>query len=164
MAATNSFHAIEKNQIQQIKILSKALDQSHDDYTKMLLDNYKVSSCLDLSRDQAAELIRGLRQTEGQRSAAVIQEAHQGKKYDNLQGRMNYLASPAQLRLVEVLWSHVSRALPGEPQQKALNHFLSRYGVKSLLWMPKAKVRTVVNAIEAMRATKFEKERTAVVS
>ncbi len=48
---------ITKGQIQLIKIAQKELGIEDDDYRSMLISRYRVSSCTQLTRDQAGALI-----------------------------------------------------------------------------------------------------------
>lgn len=144
-------------QIRQIKATSKNLGQTDDEY-RIMLASWGVDSCTKLSYRDANDLLRHMRATlQGKTTADV---AAQGRtKFDRLAGRPGHFASPAQLRLVEVLWSQVHRQRDATARRQALDTFLqNRFNVMGLEQLEGNDVPKVLIALKAMLAQRDKKD------
>lgn len=91
--------SITKKQIQLIHIAKQQLSIDDDTY-KELLANYNVTSSKDLTQFQAEHLLRHLRS----KGFRIVKTARNKAK---IGGKTIKLASPAQLKLIEVLKSNI---------------------------------------------------------
>lgn len=72
------------------------------------------------------------------------------KKYDSL-GLRPGMATPAQLRLIEVLWAQVSRAGTAAERAAALNAFLSnRFHRSHIEMVERSLVQKIVKTLNTM--------------
>lgn len=142
---------IEPNQIQQIKILSKTLGQSDEEYRGMLKEAYGVTSCTQLLFHQAEELIPKLRAL-ANTDRPTDSHGWGRTRYEDLRGRPAHFASPAQLRLIEVLWKTVSHTHDPRARAKALDTFLrNRFHILGIMSIEADQVQKVVKTLEAMQ-------------
>jgi len=133
---------ITKQQIKTIHVLIHRIGMSDEDYRAMLMDNFGVSSCKQLRSNQAKQLIQTLYKLSGQKPK---------KRFDELNHRPSYFASPAQLRKIEAMWANVSYKKTARERRRALNAFIKRItGVSDLLWLQANDVHKVIKAIQTM--------------
>lgn len=150
---TTATHA----QIRVLKAAQRALGIDQDTWCEMLQRGYQVASCTLLTEQQADELTDRL----------VAEARHQGvwtrsktnqprrnrarKKYDELGMRVG-MATPAQLRLIEVKWADVSRYSDPRKVADALAAFIEkRFRKGGLLALKGTDVSRVVRALDAMK-------------
>lgn len=145
-------------QIKVIHVLSKVLGQTSGDYQDMLHDGFGVTSSKDLDQKQAHDLVEHLLRLADKRQGGTP-----GKlPYEELQGRSTYLASPAQLRLIDVLWSQVTTQPVGPDRVYALEKFLrNRFRIGGMSWLKRCDVQKVITAIRAMASQKLNKREAA---
>lgn len=130
-------------QYRQIHGLVRLLGMNDEAYRDMLRDRYQVESSKQLSTQQRSSLIKSLRE----------QVHGKAQKFNELSGRAKHKASPAQLRAIEAMWAHVSRAETSEDRRKALNAFCKRLtGVEVVTWICKEDAKVLIKAIHAMGA------------
>jgi phage-related protein len=137
--------------IRLIHTLKSKLALSDDDYRAML-SSYNKTSSTSLSDSQAKELTQTLTTMAVKRGVWKKPAGRSYKrKWDELGDRPG-MASPAQLRKLEVMWSKVSRQPDAESRSEALVKFVMKItGVSQLDWMEPVHVRKVIRAIEAMQ-------------
>jgi hypothetical protein len=125
----------------------KAVRGMSDDAYRDALSQWGVQSCTQLNKTQAANLIRVWRQ-------AAIREGRmkpKHQKFNEYAGRDDEWATPRQLRLIDVLWSTVSRA-PAKKRGDALDTFLyNRFGIAGMGQVKRDMVGAIVATIEAMK-------------
>ena len=90
-------------QIKKIHTLKNVLGLDDDTYRQMLL-SFDVCSSKDLTQAEAEIFIDIL-----QNDAKYIQKNNY-KKYDEFAGRDEKMATPSQLRKLEVVWACISKA------------------------------------------------------
>jgi hypothetical protein len=146
--------AITKAQIKMIHCLKSALEIDDPTYREILDTWFQVGSSKDLTAAQAETLIRELK--EKAVSAGVWEQRPvRKKKFDEWEGRRGDMASPPQLRKIEVMWSEVSRIEDPEGRKKALRSFLERIAkVSDLRFLDFEGAGKVINALNSMRKRK----------
>lgn len=140
-------------QRQQIAILRKRLNIEDDVYRDEMLGYYGVNSSKDLTARQAGELLFKLITLA--KEAGVYQSKKkynfQKYKYNNLAGRENKMATPAQLRMIEAMWFRVSIYNDDEARAGALKKFSKKITEKeNLRFLTKSDITTLKTAIERM--------------
>jgi len=145
---------ITKQQIRIIHTLKSRLGMSDEQYRSMVQEVHGFSgTSKDLSFVEAARLITRLKRPAVERG--LWQEP--GRKYDDLDRRPG-MASPAQLRMIEAMWSGVSYHHNRAKQQSAIRKFVFRIAGKSdLRFLTSVDARKVVNAIKNMKGRRHEK-------
>jgi hypothetical protein len=137
---------------QQIKIihtLKSRLKLDESDY-RALLSSYGVESSKELSYLLAKELVSKL-QT---RAEAAQVSTPKEKRFDKM-GERPGMATPAQLRKIEVCWMEVSRAPTDDAKRKALVVFLrNHFEVSALEWISSDMASKVIRTIQAMKKQK----------
>lgn len=143
---------IAPSQIKAIKTVIGKMGMDDEDYRHMLHSRYNgVTSCKELTWRQAEELLEHLN---GQGKQGRTQSAPTRKdlKYTDMDSRPGF-ASGSQCRLVDAMWSQVTRAEGEEDAEKALNSFCNRIlGVAGLRMVKAWQVEKIVKALEAMGA------------
>ncbi|HOW51791.1 MAG TPA: regulatory protein GemA [bacterium] len=144
---------ITKDQIKRIHILKAALGWTEDKYRDVLAFKYGVESSKELEALAAAALINDMEQqaiAAGKWQKRPAKAPEKKRKYDELLGRDPFLASPAQLRMIEAMWQQVARS--PEPD-KALGHFLKRIvKCEHITWIDKNDAHKVIKALQQMGA------------
>lgn len=153
---------IAASQIKAIKTVIGKLGMDDEFYRHMLHSRYGATSCKDLSWKQAEELLTHLNGAPvGARTCpARLLDGDCNKggprprpyKYTDMDSRPGF-ASGAQCRLLDALWSQVTRTEDEEAKEKALNSFCHRItGVAGLRMVKTWQVEKIVKALEAMGA------------
>ena len=143
-------------QRQQIQILRKQIGLDEDTY-RDILSEYGVKSSLKLNYNDADDLINRLRTKAAELG---INKEHNMNclKYENLKNRPRGMASPAQLRLINVLWKNVSTKETDAEKEQDLNRFLVKItGKRHMHFLEQSDVQKVIKAIKTMQK-KDEKE------
>jgi hypothetical protein len=148
-----------RSQVKWIHVLKSKLGLSDDNYRAML-DGYGVKSSLDLPMRRAYDLIQRM-ENQAVLAGTWTPSLKDRGRYSKLQGR-DGMASPAQLRKIEAMWSFVSRQPTPEEKTKALHVWLEkRFHIGRLEWVKADQVGKVIGALEAMVKQKEEKDGTA---
>jgi hypothetical protein len=147
---TTPVKKVDRGQIKTIHTLKGKLGLDDDTY-RAVLSTYGVESSTALTWRQAEDLIADLRVKAGQ---PADRHYLPRKRHADMDGRPS-MATGAQCRLLEAMWSQVSRAEPGEAREKAFNKFIKRIvGVEALRFVRIFDVERIVKALEGMGATK----------
>ncbi|MFZ4857946.1 MAG: regulatory protein GemA [Desulfuromonadaceae bacterium] len=144
---------IAPSQIKAIHAVTNKLGLDDETYRHILHSRFNVDSCKDLTWRQAKELLESLN-GEGKGGSRFKVQGSQSRtrKYTDLDGRPGF-ASGKQLRMLDALWSQVTRAEDEESKEKALNGFCHRIaGVAGLRMVKMYQVEKIVKALEAMGA------------
>lgn len=146
---------IAPSQIKAIHAVVGKLGLDDETYRHILHSRFSVTSCKDLSWRQAEELLTALN-GQGKASAPLSHRKRSVSrvelKYTDMDSRPGF-ASGAQCRLVDAMWSQVTRAEDEEAQEKALNSFCHRIlGVAGLRMVKTWQVEKIIKALEAMGA------------
>lgn len=142
---------IAPSQIKAIHAVVGKLGLDDETYRHIMHSRFSVTSCKDLSWRQAEELLEVLN-GQGKAGQAKAAPARHALKYTDMDSRPGF-ASGAQCRLIDAMWSQVTRAEGDEDREKALNSFCHRItGVAGLRMVKTWQVEKIVKALEAMGA------------
>lgn len=137
-------------QIKKIKTLQGKLGLGDEGY-KLLLSNYWVKSCTELTDKEAGDLIDKL-EAMAVEQGVWTPKPRTDKKYDNLAKRDGF-ATPKQCRMIEAMFREVSWY---KDKPKAFDHafrnFLHRIAhVDDVTFVVKEDVSKVIKALERMQ-------------
>jgi hypothetical protein len=146
--------SITKAQIKVVHSLKSALQLDDPTYRAILGEWFQVGSSKDLSSAQAEVMIRELKEIAV--SAGVWeQRPARKKKFDEFEGRRGGMATPAQLRKIDVMWKEVSRVTEPEGRKNALRAFLERVvKISDPRFLNSEAAGKVINALNSMRKRK----------
>ena len=133
-------------QIKKIHTLKKMLGIDEDLYKEMLSD-FGVNSSKNLSFDAANIFIEQLE------SVAISKNLWKKNplKYEDLV-RDSEMATPAQLRLIEVLWGQTICSDTPKSRKKALRTFLQKkFKNDDVMFLTRKKASSVINGIKEMK-------------
>jgi len=163
--ARNTRKNIEKPitaaQIKRIHTIVSILQISDGTYRAALESRFNVASCKDLTLNQAQSFIRELDEAALQvQESAQRAELHKRMEesrqswnlpYSDLDNRPG-MASGAQLRKIEVMWSEVSIVPEPEARSRALRRFVFRIAqVADMRFLDLEGAGKVITALEAMK-------------
>lgn len=144
-----------KPQIKKIKTLQGKLGIADEQY-RLLLSDFWVESCTKLTEKEADEFIGKLEALALDKgvwkkySPLTTHPSSLSKKYDNLGNRPG-MASPPQLRLIEVMWRNVSFTHDPHKRDLALRKFILKIAeVDDLPFLTSQGASKVITAIEYM--------------
>ena len=128
-------------QIRKIHTLKSILCLSDEKYKK-ILKSFDVCSSKELTSTEADIVINILEEEV---------KIFQLKKYDNLIGRDNVMATPLQLRKIEITWKEICNDKSHENVKKTLRTYLKKhfyiYDLKFLTKVRAGKIISVLNKI-----------------
>lgn len=125
---------LTNKQLSKIHTLKTKKGISEENYRDALL-SYGVKSSKSLTKEQAAHFI------------SVLEGKPQRKKYAELEGRYEYLATPAQLRYIEKLWEKIAR----DKSKDALRAFIkSKVDVDDVTFLTKQKAAKIIYILQKM--------------
>lgn len=143
-----------KEQRKKIGCLRKLLGLKDDLYREMLFERFNAVSSTKLTISQANEFYKELKKKaieEGLIKPRSI-NAFQKYNYNNLNNRDSDMATPKQLRMIEAMWSEVSRIQNTKDRKTALNTFINRIcGVENIRFLKKSAVAKIIKAIKSMK-------------
>jgi phage-related protein len=140
---------IAARQIKRIHVIKSSLKLSDDSYRDML-SGYGVSTSKHLNFAAAAELIVKMESLLARMRVNNKQRPQSQMKFDDL-GDRDEMASPAQLRKIDVMWRNVSRQPDARSRSVALEKFLQRIcGISKMEWLEPGHVKKVIKALERM--------------
>lgn len=138
-------------QNRKIHTLKRALAWDDATYQAALKGQVGVETSKGLPIQQAKKVIGHLEEL----AVRAGVWTRQGRRFDHLDGRSVDMATPKQLRLIEVMWGQVSRATTNAAREKALRAFVKRITkAADLRFLRKHQAEKVVKALEKMGATK----------
>ncbi len=136
-------------QIKRIHVLKSALKLSDESYLD-ILSGYNVSSSKYLEFAEAAELIVKLESMITRMRVNNTYRPQTQKKFDDLGNRPG-MASPAQLRKIDVMWRNVSRQTDQIARERARDSFIYNIcKIKKIEWLEPRHVKKVIRALEKM--------------
>lgn len=158
---TTSSGMIDRWQIKMLHVLKSKLQLTEDEYRRRVEDMSVFGrSCKDLTFEEAEMLIalwRGEAIEKGVWKEGRRRPGGFKKKYENL-GRRPGMGTPAQLRMIEGMWSDVSRYNHAVERERALRAFIAkRYKVSDITFLSSRDVCSVVKALESMKADATKK-------
>lgn len=146
-------------QIKKIKALQRALNLDDATY-RDILQQFGVNSASFLDYRQAGDLINLLE--EKAVAAGVWEKRPLNLKYQEYEGRPEYMAAPSKLRKIEALWKEVSYHTHAEARQQALYNFLNNKVNKGLLTaLTDKEANKVIAILNRMKITKNQERRKA---
>jgi len=146
-------------QIRKIHILKSKLKISDSDYREILY-SYNVKSSKDMDYLNAAKLIDTL----AKEAMAQNLWVELPKKYFQLE-RVNKMATPAQLRMIEGLWWELSYQRTDEFARKSLRRTLrKKLKIDDIMFLTKKDANKAINMIKAMKRDREARGRTLVSS
>lgn len=129
-------------QIKKIHTLKNVLGLDDDTYRQMLL-SFGVCSSKNLTKSEADIFIEIL-----QNDTKHIQKNNY-KKYDEFAGRDEKMATPSQLRKLEVVWACISKA---EDKSATLRQFIKKqFYVDDLRFLTKARASQIIAVLEKIK-------------
>jgi len=139
-------------QIREIHILKNIIALSEERYRKMLR-SFDVCTSKDLTETEANVLIDSLKII-----AKSLAKRYQ-KKYEDLAGRDTNMATPAQLRKMEVVWKEICKDKTAKIRKITLRSFLKKkFHVDDVRFLTKERARKIIGIMEnKLLETKFLK-------
>ena len=140
---------ISNGQVKKIYALKNALQLSDDDYRKLIYVNfYPATSSKGLSFKQAEVFIENLERMAIEKG---VWTKNIGKlTYEEL-GYREGMASPGQLRKIEVMWKNVSKHNGTRVRTRALRGWLQKhFGVSDLRFLIATRANDVIHALGQM--------------
>lgn len=143
--------------VQQIKMLQKQAGLGEEDY-RALLSGYGVESCRELLPLEAHAVIKFLRSlVPGKQKASAPRR--RALKYEEL-GYREGMATPKQLRMLDVLWSQVSVQGSAKKREDAWLVFLkNRFGRVTPEHIERELVGRILRTLQAMQEAQMTKSK-----
>lgn len=146
---------ITKQQIKLIHTLKSKLKLSEDDYRSRVMGHSSGfnGSSLDMSYSEANDLLKDLEKEAVEKGVWTRRgdSADRPRKYDNLSNRPG-MASPAQLRKIEIMWGQKSFLHDPAQRAQALRHYCFRITKKSdLTFLESRDASKLIKSIESMK-------------
>jgi hypothetical protein len=143
-------------QVRQIHVLTSKLRLDDDAY-RALLAAHGVTSSKNLSKSEAIVLIDRLT-TQAVDAGVWVRPVGRSKRERIGRGSarwQNEMATPAQVNMLEAMWSQVTRATTLESRRIAFDRFIhKRFHRGGLMMVEMVLVEKIVRALEAMGAEK----------
>jgi cell division protein ZapA (FtsZ GTPase activity inhibitor) len=169
-AKTKTGKPITAAQIKRIHTIVHILHIADDNYRACLDSRFGVTSCKDLTVQQAISFIDELekfatkiqseRLDEQREAAQAKAEAERPKRFDNLDNRPG-MASGAQLRKIEAMWQDISIVPDHDARARALRHFIKRVvKVADMRFLTGEDAGKIINALNAMQKRESEPKTT----
>ena len=137
-------------QRQMIGYFRKLLKLDDDTYRDML-SGFGVNSSLQLEYNDANSLIDVLK-ANAVKMGFYEPKLNNYQKYENLKNRPRGMATPAQLKLINVLWKSVSTKETDAQKEIALNRFIHNItGKNHIHFLEQDDVKKVIKAIKTMQ-------------
>ena len=137
-------------QIKQIHVLKNILGMDEDTYREKL-HSFDVTTSKDLTEAEARVMIDALNYDIKQ----TKKNSH--KKYEDFAGRDAKMATPAQLRKMEVVWKDICNDKTIKHREKTLREHLKRYKVDDIKFVTKKKAQGIISIMEKIKKHKFLK-------
>ena len=143
---------ITQFQIKKIHTYKHILNMSDKEY-KAFLKSFNVDSSVKLTKTQARMLIRVFE------SFIADKNNVYKKKYDDFAGRAEFMATPSQLRKIEVVWKEISPNDTPKDLKKTLRLYLEkRFAVSDTKFLTKARAGMIIGALENFKNNKLFKQ------
>lgn len=136
-------------QRQKLGFFRKLLNLSEETYQD-LLSQFGVDSSKKLTAQQIEEIIVQLKKNAIEQGLYKPKASFLKYKYNNLLGRQN-MATPAQLRKIDIMWKNVSRQNNDKDRDKALQVMIKKItGKDSIKFLTPLDVRKIIKTFENM--------------
>ena len=138
-------------QIKQIHILKNLIGLEEDLYREMLA-SFGVYSSKNLTETEASIFIDILNEK------VKTSKNNNHRKYDDFYGRNSEMATPPQLRKIEVLWKDISRAKDPKSLKKTLRQFIkNKFHIDDIRFMSKSRASVVIAVLEKIKVNSYLK-------
>lgn len=136
-------------QRQRLGYFRKLLNLSEDLYRE-LLEQFGVTTSKDLTSQQIEELTSRLSKNAQEQGLYKPKPSFLKYKYNNLAKREG-MASPAQLRKIDIMWKNVSRQSNDKDRESALQVMIKKITCKDhIKFLTSRDVRKVIKTFENM--------------
>lgn len=149
-----SVDMISLSQIKQIHTLKSILGLDEELYQEMLM-SFGVTTCKNLTFTEAGILLEILTS----KAVAAGKWQRQNKKYADFELRDKDMATPAQMRKIEIMWAGLCYEKTTENIQKTLRKFISKhFKVSDIRFIDKFTATKIIHVIDKIKIEKFNKE------
>ena len=141
-------------QRKMIGLLRKQICLSSDIFYEILFNTYGVESSRDLTVNQANCLITEMKNKAISLGKWEIRKKSpfSKNKFSEFEERAENMATPAQLRMIDAMWSEVSYVKNDIVRAKVLNSFIKRItGKNGLRMLTKQDIQKIKKAIDTMK-------------
>jgi len=137
-------------QIKKIHTLTNILGLEDEIYRDMLA-SFGVGSSKNLTETEAQILIEILEDK-------VSFKGNSHKKYDDFKSRDNAMATPAQLRKIEVVWKDMHTFTDKDSAKKSLRKFIKKqFHFEDIRFITKIKAGKIIAVLEKIKIKKYLK-------
>lgn len=137
-------------QIKKIHTLTNILGLEDEIYRDMLA-SFGVGSSKNLTETEAQILIEILED-----KVSLKENSH--KKYDDFKSRDNSMATPAQLRKIEVVWKDMHTFTDKDSAKKSLRKFIKKqFHIEDIRFITKIKAGKIIAVLEKIKIKKYLK-------
>ena len=137
-------------QIKKIHALTNILGLEDELYRDMLA-SFGVGSSKNLTDTEAQIFIEIL-------EAKVSFKENTHKKYDDFKSRDNAMATPAQLRKIEVVWRDMHSSMDKDLIKKSLRKFIKKqFHLEDIRFITKIKAGKIIAVLEKIKIKKYLK-------
>lgn len=137
-------------QIKKIHTLKNILGLEEELYRDMLA-SFGVGSSKNLTETEAQILIEILEDK-------VSLKGNCHKKYDDFKSRDNSMATPAQLRKIEVVWKDMHTFTDKDSAKKSLRSFIKKqFHIEDIRFITKIKAGKIIAVLEKIRLASRER-------
>ena len=145
---------ISFSQIKQIRTLKNILGLQNELYHEMLM-SFGVTTCKDLTFTEAKILLEIL----SEKAIVAGKWQHPNKKYSDLESRDLDMATPAQMRKIEIMWSKLCYAQTRENIQKTLRKFIQKhFEISDIRFIDKTTAMKIIYVIGKIKTKKINKD------
>ena len=142
---------IRPEQIRYIHVLKNILGIDDKTYREML-GSFAVCTSKALTEAEADIFIDSMRI----KAKCIKNNCY--NKYDDLIGRDLEMATPPQLRKIEVLWKDISRAKDPKSLKKTLRQFIkNKFHIDDIRFMSKSRASVVIAVLEKIKVNSYLK-------
>ena len=145
---------ISFSQIKQIHTLKNILGLDDEVYREMLM-SFGVATCKNLTVTEAQILVEILLE----KAIAAGKWQRPNKKYADLESRDIEMATPAQMRKIEIMWSELCNVKTYENTQKTLRKFIqNHFKISDIRFIDKSTATKIIHVIGKIKIQKFNKD------
>ena len=145
---------ISFSQIKQIHTLKNILGLDDEVYREMLM-SFGVATCKNLTFTEAQILVEIL----SEKAIAAGKWQRPNVKYADLELRDIDMATPAQMRKIEIMWSELCNVKTYENTQKTLRKFIqNHFKISDIRFIDKFTATKIIHVIGKIKIQKFNKD------
>ena len=145
---------ISFSQIKQIHTLKNILGLDDEVYREMLM-SFGVATCKNLTFTEAQILVEIL----SEKAIAAGKWQRPNKKYADLESRHIDMATPAQMRKIEIMWGELYNVKTYENTQRTLRKFIqNHFKISDIRFIDKLTATKIIHVISKIKIQKFNKD------